>query len=88
MIFAIWFIGAIVALLAFKWMKDYQFNVNLDKDGSKIIVALIWPIFVIKEIADMIDRFCDSMIDKINKDTDSWLHKIATKLGNVYRKYL
>ncbi|AIA65014.1 hypothetical protein AVV44_gp224 [Cronobacter phage S13] len=83
----IWFIGAIIALLAFKWAKGFTFRTNLDADGSKILAALIWPAFVIIEVADMISTFTDHVVDKINH-SEGLLHKVAIKLGNVYRKYL
>lgn len=86
--FGVWFIGAIVALLAFKWMKDFQFRTNLDSDGSKILAALVWPVFVLIELADMVSTFTDHIVDRINKKSDSFLHKVATKLGDLYRKYL
>lgn len=86
--FGIWLIGAIVALLAFKWMKDFDFRTNLDSDGSKILAALVWPLFVLIEVADMISTFTDHVVDKINGRPDSFLHKVAKKLGDIYRKYL
>lgn len=88
MIFGIWFIGVIVSLLAFKWMKNFQFRTNLDSDGAKILAALAWPAIAVIEIADMISTLSDHFVSRVNKNTDSFLHKVAIKLGNVYRKYL
>lgn len=86
--FGVWFIGAVIALLAFKWMKDFQFRTNLDSDGSKILAALVWPLFVLIEVADMISTATDFVVDRINRNQDSLLHKAASWLGDIYRKYL
>lgn len=86
MIFAIWFIGAIIALLAFKWMKDFNFRVNLDDDGMKIVAALGWPIFVLFELADIISDFSDKLVERFQTERPST--KLVKKLGDIYRKFL
>lgn len=86
MIFAIWFIGAIVALLSFKWIKDYEFRVNLDNDGMKIVTALGWPVFVLFELADMISILSDKLVERYQIERP--VTKLVKKLGDFYRKYL
>lgn len=86
MTFVIWFIGAIIALLGFKWMKDYEFRVNLDKDGMKIVAALGWPIFVLFELADVISSFGDKLVERFQTERPGT--KLVAKLGDIYRKFL
>ena len=84
--FVVWFIGAIIALLVFKWQKDFEFRVNLDNDGMRIVAALGWPIFVLFEAADFVSSIADKLVEyyQVKRPTT----KFVAKLGDIYRKYL
>lgn len=83
----IWFIGVILCLLGFKWMKkEFYFDMPYDQDGLKIFFALTWPIVAVVMFCTIISESWSYVAG--SETPSSRLTKLTKFLGELHRKYL